>query len=155
MRRTATAIMGAALLAGSTIAVASAAPTRPSSMRPAAERVPSSVTHVRILYRDTADPGRNQTLYKQGHRLVVLFNALKREPKNYVHCDAVSTARTEVVFRGHGHKWVATEALCTDVQVTRDGKPLPTLIPSRAWDKALTRRLGHSPTGTGGSTPTP
>lgn len=153
MRRSVTALIAAIVAAGSAAAIA--APTHSSGTRPAAERVPSSVNHVRILYRDSADPSQNQTLYKRGLRIVDLFNGLKREPRNYVHCDAVSTARTEVIFRGRGHKWVATEALCTNVRVTRDGKRLPTLIPSREWDKALTRRLGHSPTGSGGSTPTP
>jgi hypothetical protein len=48
---------------------------------------------------------------------------------------------------------VTSQSLCTGVGVTRDGKPLPTLIPSRAWNLALSHHLGHSPTGTGADAP--
>lgn len=155
MRRSASlltvgAVIGSALLGATGAAAHSAA----RSARPAAEHVPASVHHVRIAYRDTQDANQNRTVDLHGrhaHHLVRLFNELEREPKNTVHCLVASTASTRVIFRNSDHRWIASEAICTNLTVTRDGKQLPTLIESDAWNNALTHYLGHSPTGTGAS----
>ena len=147
MRRSVTAAVGVVVLAGSTVAFAATRATRPT-----AEHVPASVDHVRIAYRDSADASQNKTIDLHGNRadhIVNLFNALKREPPGTAHCLAIGTAQTRVIFNNSDHKWVASEAICTDVTVARDGKPLPTLIETKAWNDALTHYLGHSPTGTG------
>ena len=157
MRRSITALVSAALVAGGVgAAVAAPAQTAARGARPAAEHVPAAVDFVRIAYRDTQDASQNRTINLHGQRadeMIDLFNALKREPKDTAHCLAFGTASTRVVFRGTNHKWVATEAICTNLTVTRDGKSLPTLIESKAWNDALTHYLGHSPTGSGDNSP--
>jgi hypothetical protein len=154
MRRSITGLIGVLVLAGSAVAAAAPAHSGVPAGRPAAERVPVSVDHVRIAYRDSADLSSNRTIHLRGKRadhIIKLFNALQAEPKNAAHCLAMGTAHTEVTFKNTAHKWVASEAICTNLTVTRDGKPLRTLIETGAWDKALTHYLGHSPTGTGSS----
>lgn len=152
MRRSVTAAIGVAVLAGSAVALTAPALAAARSARPAAETVPLSVDHVRILYRDSANPDKNETVRLHGKRadhMIELFDALAREPKDAAHCLAMGTASTSVVFKGSAHKWVTSQAICTGVGVSRDGKSMPTLVPNDAWDKALTRHLGHSPIGTG------
>jgi hypothetical protein len=73
--------------------------------------------------------------------LITLFDALKLEPKDTVHCDIAGGPMTIVSFRGLHHTWKATQGACTNVQVTRDGKPLPTLLPSQAWANAVQKQL--------------
>lgn len=146
MRRSLTVAMGVVVLAGSGVAYA--------ATRPAAEHVPAAVDHVRIAYRDSADASNNKTVDLRGKRadqLIDLFNALKAEPKDAVHCLALGTAQTRVIFKGTNHKWVGTQSICTNLLVARDGDSQPTLIPTRAWNNAVTHYLGHSPTGTGDS----
>ncbi|HVT22297.1 MAG TPA: hypothetical protein VHE57_13025 [Mycobacteriales bacterium] len=159
MRRTTAACIGAAVAAGSIAWTAVTATAHPTvrATHPAAEHVPATVHHVRIAYRDSADAESNRTIDLHGRHarhMVRLFNALDREPRNAVHCLARGSARTNVVFKNSDHKWVATEAICTNLTVTRDGKQLPTLLESEKWDAALTGYLGHSPTGTGGGAQT-
>ncbi|HWC35230.1 MAG TPA: hypothetical protein VG650_10420 [Mycobacteriales bacterium] len=158
MRRWLAALAGGVTLAGGLVAAttATAAPLRAEASRPAAEHVPTSVDYVRIAFRDTSDSSNNRTVVLHGtraHHLVKLFDALKREPRGTVHCDAMTTSHTSVTFRGTSHTWVATEALCTNVTVERDGEALPTLLESNKWNDALTRYIGHSPTAAGSSTP--
>jgi hypothetical protein len=75
-------------------------------------------------------------------RLITLFDELKLEPKDTVHCDIAGGPMTVVTFRGLHHTWKATQGACTNVQVTRDGKPLPTLLPNQAWATAVRKQLG-------------
>ncbi|HVV76598.1 MAG TPA: hypothetical protein VHC43_11230 [Mycobacteriales bacterium] len=160
MRGWITAIVGTAVLGVAALPMAGAVPmagaspahTTAHAARPTAENVPTSVAHVRIAFRDLSDTSQNRTVVLHGRHarhLVALFDALKREPSGTVHCDAMSSSHTAVTFRGTTHKWVATEAICTNVPVTRDGKQEPTLLPSSAWDGALTHYIGHSPTAPG------
>lgn len=159
MRPSAIAFIGA-VVAGTVIAgsAAVAAPRHDSAReaRPAAENVPTSVNDVRIAFRDTSDASQNKTVVLHGPRgqhLIALFDALKPEPPGTVHCDAMSTSSTYVTFRGAVHTWVAHEAICTDLTVTRDGKSLPTLVESNKWNAALTHYIGHSPTAPGTAAP--
>jgi hypothetical protein len=76
-------------------------------------------------------------------RLITLFNALTPEPRNTIHCDIAGGPTTIVSFQGAHHLWKATESACTDVQVTRDGNSLPTLLPSRAWRNTVSKYLGN------------
>jgi hypothetical protein len=78
----------------------------------------------------------------KAQRLVDLFNQLKREPRNYVHCDAVGGPTTVVTFHGVRHVWVAKQSTCTNIVVTRDGRSLPTLLPSKAWTRTVNADLG-------------
>ncbi|HVT66085.1 MAG TPA: hypothetical protein VHD81_13105 [Mycobacteriales bacterium] len=151
MRRSVTATMGAVVLAGAAATVAVPAHATARVARPSAEHVPAAVDHVRIAYRDSANPSQNKTVNLHGRRadhIIDLFDALKREPPDTAHCLIASTAETRVIFKGTHHRWVATEAICTDLEVARDGRSLPTLVVTKAWDAALTHYLGHSPTGT-------
>jgi hypothetical protein len=80
---------------------------------------------------------------KKAAQLVTLFDALKREPKDTIHCDIAGGPETTVTFHGPHHTWIAREAACTNIEVTRDGKALPTLLPSTAWSKAVNADLGR------------
>lgn len=151
MRRPTTAAIGTAMVLGCAGLAANPAQAASGASRPAAEHVPAAVDQVRIAYRDSANPSENKTVDLNGRKadhIIDLFNSLKPEAPGTAHCLVASTADTRVIFRGAHHKWVATEAVCTDLEVSRDGKALPTLVVTHAWDAALTHYLGHSPTGT-------
>lgn len=114
--------------------------------RPKAEHVPDSVSHAKLHYSVFGTAANNETVTESGRkarRLVHEFDRLKVEPKDTVHCDLAGGPTTTVTFRDKAHTWVAREAACTDVMVTRDGKALPTLLPSTAWEKTVARDLGH------------
>ena len=140
MQRVITVLIGAAAV-GSGLAVVS-----PAAAAPGAEHIPTSVSHARIDYTDAQDASHNQHVRLHGKRaqhLVTLFDELKREPRNTVHCDAIGGPTTTVTFHGPNHTWVAKQATCTNIVVTRDGKSLRTLLPSKAWTKAVNSDLGR------------
>jgi len=160
MRRTvligAVSTIAAAVLAGGPAALAATAASGAANHsgarahRPAAEHIPAAVGYVRIAYRDTQDASAKRTVVLTGnraHRLIDLFNALKRERRDAVHCLAMGSAHTTVTFKGSQHRWAATQAICTGLSVTRDGDAEPTLVPTDDWNQALTHYLGHSPVG--------
>ena len=157
MRRSLAIVMVGAL-AGGALCGASVATAGPMRLRahPASEHVPAAVNYVRIAYRDSANHEQNRTVVLHGQRadrLIGVFNGLEREPRNAVHCLAMGTAGTTVTFRGPHHRWAATQMICTNLTVTRDGAGKPTLAPTAEWDKLLRHYLGHSPTGEGDQTP--
>lgn len=157
MRRS-LAIVTAAALASGALAGGSAAlaATSRQSAHPASEHIPATVDYVRIAYRDSANEAQNRTIVLRGNRadrLIGVFNGLDREPRNSVHCLAMGTASTTVTFKGPRHKWAATQMICTNLTVTRDGESKPTLVPTAEWNKLLRHYLGHSPTDSGNSTP--
>jgi hypothetical protein len=142
MRRLLTAALGLAVLAGG-VAVTSVAEAAPG-----AEHIPASVDRARIYYSNTQDPSQDQRIALHGRRaqhLVALFDALKREPQGTAECDLATSSETTVTFRGTKHTWVATEEVCRNISVQRDGQSQPKLLPSKAWNAALTHYLGHSP----------
>jgi hypothetical protein len=115
-------------------------------LRPRAEDVPSSVDAARLAHRDsTTSPwaDRHHVTGKTARDLVKSFNHLKVEPPNTAHCQIVGGPEDRVVFATSKHRWVVTEASCTDVQVHRDGKVLPTLLPSKAWTAAVDAGFGR------------
>jgi hypothetical protein len=120
---------------------ATAATTPP---RPATEHVPLSVDQVRLSYSDRGNPGsdrRTTVRGKKASELAKLFDSLKREPRGTVHCDIAGAPETTVTFRSAKHVWVR-QAACTNVTVTRDGKSLPTLLPTKKWDAVVNADLG-------------
>lgn len=74
---------------------------------------------------------------KQDRHLIRVFDQLRREPRGTVHCDLAGGPTDTVRFTSRRHVWVAAQAACTNVRVTRDGRHLPTLLPDPAWEKAL------------------
>jgi hypothetical protein len=152
MRRLMT-VLATTAIAGGTVLGASAADGASfhSATRPASEHVSAAVHHVVLDYQSTtitptAGSGQGTAVSLHGKKaahLVTLFNALKREPKATIHCDIAGGPETTVTFHGPHHTWVAKQAACTDVEVTRDGKDLPTLLPSAAWSKAVDADLGR------------
>ncbi len=142
MRRPVTAVLSAVIL-GSSVGVTSTAVAAPG-----AEHIPATVDRARIDYTDMQDASQNQHIRLHGKRaqhLVALFDDLKREPRRTAQCEIASSSKTTVTFRGPHHTWVATEAVCSNIGVTRDGEGERTLLPSKAWNAALARYLGHSP----------
>jgi hypothetical protein len=134
-RTTATALVAIGLM---TVSAGVAAASARTATRPAAEHVPVSIHKAEVLY-DGGSGAASAHLVKgaRATRLITLFDALKREPLRTIHCDIAGGPMTIVTFQGANHVWKATEGACTNVVVTRDGKPLPTLLPSRAWAAAV------------------
>lgn len=152
-------------MSGIGVGIAAAAPTSASShsravaqarepvgasghrpKRPASEHVPTSLHHVHLVRRDrpVGHATKNRTVTgKQATRLVRSFDAMKTQPKNYFHCDVAGGPEDIVTFRTAKHTWVVKESICTNVVVTRDGKPLPTLLANVGWEKAVAHDLGH------------
>jgi hypothetical protein len=135
-----------AVAATTVLALYAGIPAGNAATRPHREHLPRSVAKATVGYHVLGQPSKNKSV-KLGrtrlHRLARDFNRLKVEPRGTIHCDIAGGPMTTVVFRTAHHKWVATQAACTNVMVTRDGKSLPTLLPSTAWSKALARDLRH------------
>jgi hypothetical protein len=139
-RATVTAIAAAGLL--TTVGVAAASASAVS--RPAAEHVPMSIHKAEVMYESgSGAASAHEVRGAAATRLIRLFDALKPEPRNTIHCDIAGGPTTIVSFQGAHHLWKATESACTDVQVIRDGKGLPTLLPSKAWTTAVSNDLGN------------
>jgi hypothetical protein len=102
------------------------------------------VHRARVTHRTTplARVAKIKTVYgDKAKALVRSFNHLKREPKNYVTCDAAGGPVDTVIFRTPKHKWTVQQSACSQVQVQRDRQPLPTLLSSRKWSDAVTAAL--------------
>ncbi|HVY09153.1 MAG TPA: hypothetical protein VHB18_03295 [Mycobacteriales bacterium] len=157
MRRSLAALAAGTLASGALLTASTAtAAAAHHKGHPASEHVTAAVDDVRIAYRDTAHRAADRTIVlhgKRADRLIAIFNRLKRESPDAVHCFAMGTASTTVTFKGPHHTWSATQMICTNLTVTRDGDRKPTLIPTKAWTDALTRYLGHPPTGSGSVSP--
>jgi hypothetical protein len=157
MRRSLAVLVAGALAGGAAVGTTAAVATpQRLSAHPASEHVPAAVNDVRISYRDSTDETQNRTVVLHGKRadqLIDIFNGLRRESRNTMHCLAMGTASTTVTFKGPHHKWAATQMICTGLTVTRDGAGRPTLVPTKEWTAVLTRYLGHTPTGSGDVTP--
>jgi hypothetical protein len=143
-------LLGSLLVASTAAVVASAgvvdATAATSPPRPAAEHVPFSVDQVRLSYTDRGNPGSDRRATVRGNKaseLARLFDSLRREPRGTVHCDVAGGPQTTVTFRSAKHVWVARQAACTNVTVTRDGKALPTLLPTKRWDATVSADLGR------------
>ena len=114
--------------------------------RPPTEHIPLSVHRVQLVRRNLTGPPDRRTVTVTGRaatRLVRTFDAMTRLPRHSAHCNVVGGPETIATFRSAAHTWVASESACTDVVVTRDGKPLPTLLPSTAWERAVEHDLGQ------------
>lgn len=142
---TATPVLGAL---GAVIVLLAASPAFGGSLarsaRPKTEHVPLPVSKVSIHYTVVAAPKQSKTVTlttAQKKALTHDFDALHREPAGTVHCEIAGGPVDTVTFVGKHHIWVARQAACTNVQVTRDGKSLPTLLPSAAWSKAIKHDL--------------
>lgn len=109
--------------------------------RPAAEHVPSSIKSASVMQDSGSAASKRMVTGAKALRLVKLFDGLHREPSDIMHCDVAGGPTTVVSFYGAKHVWQATESACTNVQVTRDGKRLPTLLPSKAWTAAVAKDL--------------
>ncbi len=113
--------------------------------RPPTEHIPLSIHRVQLVRRNLTGPPDRRKVTVTGQaatRLVRTFDAMKRQPRHYVHCLLVGGPETIVTFRSAAHTWVVTESACTNIVVTRDGKPLPTLLPGMAWERAVGHDLG-------------
>jgi hypothetical protein len=142
MRLQTTAMLVAALMLTSAGAASGAAAAR--SARPKTEHVPLPVSKVTIHYTDVATPKQAKTAKlttAQKRALTHDFDALHREPAGTVHCDLAGGPVDTIAFVGKHHTWVVKQAACTNVQVTRDGKNLPTLLPTSKWSKAIQHDL--------------
>jgi hypothetical protein len=114
--------------------------------RPAAEHVPTSLRKVHLARRNEpfgAVKKRRTVTGKRAAALVKSFDALRVEPRNAIHCNVAGGPEDIATFRTHSHTWVATESACSNIVVTRDGKDLPTLVGSKAWEKAEKHYLGR------------
>jgi hypothetical protein len=112
--------------------------------RPKTEHVPLPVSKVSIHYTAVTTPKQSKAVKlttAQKKALTHDFDALHREPAGTVHCQIAGGPVDTVTFVGKHHTWVARQAACTNVQVTRDGKTLPTLLPSSKWSKAIKHDL--------------
>ncbi|MBV9486814.1 MAG: hypothetical protein JO246_12235 [Frankiaceae bacterium] len=114
-------------------------------MRPRAEQVPASLRKARVA--DRKDPTRawahRRTVSgRKAADLVKSFNHLDVEPPNSLICNAAGGPEQKVVFTTSAHRWLVIQAPCSEVQVQRDGKSLPTLLSDKAWAKALEAALG-------------
>jgi hypothetical protein len=110
------------------------------------EHVPTSLRKARLTYR--SEPykpvSRRRTVtHLKAKELVTAFDQLKRQPKNYVTCDVAGGPTEAVRFHTAAHTWIATQSACSEVQVTRDGKTLPTLLPSKRWARLVHQDLGR------------
>ena len=152
MRKLLTAIATTTALGASLVAAAGAqATTAHGTARPVTEHVPYAVHRVHLLYSSqTAAPGTSRghgtaaTVHgAKATQLVDLFNALKREPRGTIHCQIAGGPQTTVTFYGPHHTWRATQGACTNIVVTRDGKALPTLLPTKAWTTTVNSDLGR------------
>lgn len=155
MTRTSSTIYGVRIITGAMtigglIAVAgtAAAATSASPPRPLAEHVPTAIQNARLAYDASSIRPSNgdKTVALHGPKaqlLIKLFDALKAEPPDTVHCDIAGGPQTTVTFHGAQHTWVVTQAACTNIEVTRDGKGLPTLLPSQQWENAVNHDLGR------------
>lgn len=133
----------AALIALVSTGPAIAGPTA-LSHRPKTEHVPLPVSKVTI--HDTAATTAKQATavtltVAQKKALTHDFDALRREPPGTIHCEIAGGPVETIRFVGKHHTWIARQAACTNVQVTRDGKPLPTLLPTSKWSKAIQHDL--------------
>jgi hypothetical protein len=109
------------------------------------EQVPASLRKARLTYRKepTGPVTRRRTVTgRRAKELVIAFDQLKREPKNYITCDVAGGPTERVRFHTAAHTWIATQSACSELQVTRDGKSLPTLLPSRRWERLVRHDLG-------------
>jgi hypothetical protein len=61
------------------------------------------------------------------------------QPPHAVTCDVAGGPVETVSFRTPHHHWVAKESTCSGIQVTRDHKLLPTLVPSARWGRLVRR----------------
>jgi hypothetical protein len=118
---------------------------RAATTRPRQEHVPRTLHKAHLALRK--EPGgrvtkRRTVTGKRGAALVKDFDALKRQPRGYAHCEIVGGPQDTVTFRTAKHTWVATESTCTNVVVSRDGNRLPTLLPGKKWSKAVQHYLG-------------
>jgi hypothetical protein len=149
--RTTTGLVALSTAVGCALAFSASAAGAAAQTRPAIEHVPVSIHDATVTYSSTSvgsngGEGQGRAVPVHGAkatRLVKLFDGLKLEPRNTIHCDIAGGPTTTVSFQGAHHLWKATESACTDVQVTRDGKPLPTLLPSKAWSAAISKDLGN------------
>jgi hypothetical protein len=113
--------------------------------RPASEHVPRSLHRAQLTLRKEPFGKVMKRLTvdgKQATRLVRAFDAMKTLPRNAIRCMIAGGPQDVVTFRTAAHTWRVKESACTDVVVTHDGKRLPTLIPSAAWEKAIKHDLG-------------
>jgi hypothetical protein len=113
-------------------------------MRPRSEHVPATVDVVHIATRTSFDkPWRHRRTVtgEQASTLVSRFDHLRREPPNYVVCDIAGGPTQKVTFRSEKHTWVALQSSCSQIQIRRDGKYVPTLLSSPAWTKAVSAAL--------------
>jgi hypothetical protein len=116
-----------------------------SHVRPYREHVPASVHTAHLMYKKSAIKSKARRRTATGAKaaaLVKSFDKLKLRPRNSVVCDIAGGPTTTVRFATKKHTWLVTQSVCNDIQVTRDGKPLPSLLPSRAWEKAVQAGLG-------------
>ncbi|HTW21251.1 MAG TPA: hypothetical protein VME70_13685 [Mycobacteriales bacterium] len=116
--------------------------------RPATEFVPAAAQHATIVRSDPTDGAKPVTVRlgaKQASRLAKIFDRLRTQPLDTVHCNVAGGPQTAVTFRTTQHKWVAREGACTNVVVHRDGKRLPTLLPSATWERVVKHLLGRAP----------
>ena len=114
------------------------------SGRPAAEHIPHSVHDATIESRPGPPSGDDQTVTVHGAKarhLVRIFDRLHVVPAGSVRCDIAGGPEKIVTFTGKSHTWVATEAACTDITVTRDGQHLPALLETPVWDNTLAADL--------------
>ncbi|HWA65340.1 MAG TPA: hypothetical protein VG899_03105 [Mycobacteriales bacterium] len=143
VRTTITTLAAAGLLSGGVGAAAAASATTAGATRPPAEHVPRTIHRAEVIYSGTTQGTARTVRGRQATRLITLFDALRPEPPGTVHCDLAGGPTITVTFRGAHHTWVATQSACTNVQVARDGKPLPTLLPTNAWTHATYRVVGR------------
>ncbi|HVX68568.1 MAG TPA: hypothetical protein VHA79_02620 [Mycobacteriales bacterium] len=150
MRGPLVALSCAAVIGGTVAAVAAPAAATQSVRNSRPEHIPFGVHTVKLRYASSSLPtsssgsGAAATVHgKKAKRLVMLFDALERVPARAVHCDLAGGPETTVTFHGREHTWIAREAGCSTggIAVTRDGKPLPTLQPSKKWTTTVDRDL--------------
>ncbi|HEX3824482.1 MAG TPA: hypothetical protein VHV79_08455 [Mycobacteriales bacterium] len=115
-----------------------------ATIRPTREHVPTSLRTVELARRNQLAGPITRRRTVTGHsaaKLVETFDSLALVPRDAVHCNVAGGPQTIVRFRTKSHRWDATESACTNVVVTRDGKPLPTLIGSAKWERLVQREL--------------
>jgi hypothetical protein len=113
------------------------------TLRPFAEWVPRSVHRAQVVYRKQSltVTKRRTVTGSRAAALVTAFDRLPVEPRHAVSCNVAGGPSETVTFRAAHRRWTAVQSTCTGVEVARDHKPLPTLVPDRRWDRAVHRAL--------------
>jgi hypothetical protein len=110
------------------------------TIRPHTEQVPASIDRAALTYQKQSFRPATKHRVVHGRRaktLARVFDRLKVQPPHAVSCNIAGGPVETVSFRAHHHHWIAQESTCSGIQVSRDHKLQPTLVPTAHWDRLV------------------